>query len=101
MLDLELASRITIITNRALCGGEAALLARSLPRESLGIARGRSGAALGRLDRRGRESTVEKRIRAGRDELPQLSVGGLGPEDMTSSADRPRIVGDLQNSHPQ
>lgn len=28
MLDLELASRITIITNRALCGGEAVLLAR-------------------------------------------------------------------------
>lgn len=28
MLDLGLASRITIITNRALCGGEAALLAR-------------------------------------------------------------------------
>ena len=28
MLDLELASRITIITNRALCGGETALLAR-------------------------------------------------------------------------
>ena len=28
MLDLELASRIMIITNRALCGGEAALLAR-------------------------------------------------------------------------
>nr|WP_314443410.1 thiamine phosphate synthase [uncultured Campylobacter sp.] len=28
MLDLELASRITIITNRVLCGGEAALLAR-------------------------------------------------------------------------
>ena len=28
MLDLELASRLTIITNRALCGGEAALLAR-------------------------------------------------------------------------
>ena len=28
MLDLELASRITIITNRALCGGEAALLSR-------------------------------------------------------------------------
>ena len=28
MLDLEFASRITIITNRALCGGEAALLAR-------------------------------------------------------------------------
>lgn len=28
MLDSELASRITIITNRALCGGEAALLAR-------------------------------------------------------------------------
>ena len=28
MLDLELASRIAIITNRALCGGEAALLAR-------------------------------------------------------------------------
>nr|WP_314166226.1 thiamine phosphate synthase [uncultured Campylobacter sp.] len=28
MPDLELASRITIITNRALCGGEAALLAR-------------------------------------------------------------------------
>ena len=28
MQDLELASRITIITNRALCGGEAALLAR-------------------------------------------------------------------------
>ncbi|RKV92969.1 MAG: hypothetical protein D8H92_12105, partial [Campylobacter sp.] len=28
MLDLELASRITIITNRALCGGEAALLTR-------------------------------------------------------------------------
>ena len=27
MLDLELASRITIITNRALCGGETALLA--------------------------------------------------------------------------
>lgn len=28
MLDLELASRITIITNRALCGGEVTLLAR-------------------------------------------------------------------------
>ena len=28
MPDLELASRITIITNRVLCGGEAALLAR-------------------------------------------------------------------------
>ena len=28
MLDLELASRITIITNRAFCGGEAALLTR-------------------------------------------------------------------------
>ena len=28
MLDLELASRITIITNRTLCGGKAALLAR-------------------------------------------------------------------------
>lgn len=28
MLDLELASRITIITNRALCGGDAALLVR-------------------------------------------------------------------------
>lgn len=28
MLDFELASRITIITNRALCGGETALLAR-------------------------------------------------------------------------
>ena len=28
MLDLELTSRITIITNRALCGGETALLAR-------------------------------------------------------------------------
>ena len=28
MQDLELASRITIITNRALCGGEATLLAR-------------------------------------------------------------------------
>ena len=28
MLDFELASRITIITNRALCGSEAALLAR-------------------------------------------------------------------------
>ena len=28
MQDLELASRITIITNRSLCGGEAALLAR-------------------------------------------------------------------------
>ena len=28
MLDFELASRITIITNRALCGGKAALLAR-------------------------------------------------------------------------
>lgn len=28
MLDFELASRIAIITNRALCGGEAALLAR-------------------------------------------------------------------------
>ena len=28
MLDLELASRITIITNRAFCGGDAALLAR-------------------------------------------------------------------------
>ena len=28
MLDCELASRVTIITNRALCGGEAALLAR-------------------------------------------------------------------------
>ena len=28
MLDFELASRITIITNRALCGGDAALLVR-------------------------------------------------------------------------
>ena len=37
MLDLELASRITIITNRALCGGEAALLARIVDFAAAGI----------------------------------------------------------------
>ena len=37
MLDLELASRITIITNRALCGGEAALLARIADFAAAGI----------------------------------------------------------------
>ena len=37
MLDLELASRITIITNRALCGGEAALLARIADLAAAGI----------------------------------------------------------------
>lgn len=37
MLDLELVSRITIITNRALCGGEAALLARIADLAAAGI----------------------------------------------------------------
>ncbi len=37
MLDLELASRITIITNRALCGGEAALLARMADFAAAGV----------------------------------------------------------------
>ncbi|MFR8441796.1 MAG: thiamine phosphate synthase, partial [Campylobacter sp.] len=37
MLDLELASRITIITNRALCGGEAALLARIVDFAAAGV----------------------------------------------------------------
>ena len=37
MQDLELASRITIITNRALCGGEAALLARIADFAATGI----------------------------------------------------------------
>ncbi|WP_297996103.1 thiamine phosphate synthase [uncultured Campylobacter sp.] len=37
MLDLELASRITIITNRALCGGEAALLARIADLAAAGV----------------------------------------------------------------
>ena len=37
MQDLELASRITIITNRALCGGEAALLARIADFAAAGI----------------------------------------------------------------
>ena len=37
MLDLELASRITIITNRALCGGEAALLARMADFAATGV----------------------------------------------------------------
>ncbi len=37
MLDLELASRITIITNRALCGGEAALLARIMDFAAAGV----------------------------------------------------------------
>ena len=37
MPDLELASRITIITNRALCGGEAALLARIADFAATGI----------------------------------------------------------------
>ncbi|WP_298098003.1 thiamine phosphate synthase [uncultured Campylobacter sp.] len=37
MLDLELASRITIITNRALCGGEAALLARIVDFATAGV----------------------------------------------------------------
>ena len=37
MPDLELASRITIITNRALCGGEAALLARIADFAAAGI----------------------------------------------------------------
>lgn len=37
MLDLELASRITIITNRALCGGEAVLLARIADFAAVGV----------------------------------------------------------------
>ena len=37
MQDLELASRITIITNRALCGGEAALLARIADLAAAGV----------------------------------------------------------------
>lgn len=37
MLDFELASRITIITNRALCGSEAALLARIADFAAAGI----------------------------------------------------------------
>ena len=37
MLDFELASRITIITNRALCGGEAALLARIVDFAAAGV----------------------------------------------------------------
>lgn len=37
MPDLELASRITIITNRALCGGEAALLARIADFAAVGV----------------------------------------------------------------
>ena len=37
MLDLELASRITIITNRALCGGEAALLSRMADFAAAGV----------------------------------------------------------------
>lgn len=37
MLDLGLASRITIITNRALCGGEAALLARIADLAAAGV----------------------------------------------------------------
>ena len=37
MLDLELASRITIITNCALCGGEAALLTRIADFAATGI----------------------------------------------------------------
>nr|WP_314381402.1 thiamine phosphate synthase [uncultured Campylobacter sp.] len=37
MLDLGLASRITIITNRALCGGEAALLARITDFVAVGV----------------------------------------------------------------
>ena len=37
MPDLELASRITIITNRALCGGEAALLARIADLAAAGV----------------------------------------------------------------
>mgnify|MGYP000883986102 CR=1 FL=1 len=37
MLDLELASRITIITNRALCGGETALLARIVDFAAAGV----------------------------------------------------------------
>lgn len=37
MLDLELASRITIITNRALCGGMAALLARIADLAAAGV----------------------------------------------------------------
>ena len=37
MLDLELASRITIITNRALCGGDAALLSRMADFAAAGV----------------------------------------------------------------
>lgn len=37
MLDLELVSRITIITNRALCGGETALLARIVDFAAAGV----------------------------------------------------------------
>ena len=37
MLDFELASRITIITNRALCGGEAALLSRMADFAATGV----------------------------------------------------------------
>ena len=37
MPDLELASRITIITNRALCGGEAALFARITDFAAVGV----------------------------------------------------------------
>ena len=37
MLDFELASRITIITNRALCGGEAALLSRMADFAAAGV----------------------------------------------------------------
>ena len=37
MLDLELASRITIITNSALCGGEAALLSRMADFAAAGV----------------------------------------------------------------
>ena len=37
MLDLELASRITIITNRSLCGDEAALLARIADLAAAGV----------------------------------------------------------------
>lgn len=37
MQDLELASRITIITNRALCGGETALLARIVDFATAGV----------------------------------------------------------------
>ena len=37
MLDFELASRITIITNRALCGGDAALLSRMADFAAAGV----------------------------------------------------------------